>query len=779
MAIDFTPDPRSVYFNSLFEHEGYEQILLQGIETLNNNPFDIKENNQANKKINLALKVLQSGIETEKNTETQYIQNLINNIQDKELKQIFSNQINQIFGESFDYIKFIDLINSILLGTNNYLATIQLEQKRMNELDKAYKSLIDTTNKTQNEIKQEQENIKNIYLERHSMNNSQYSSFFSNITPTIDYLLAQYITNISNKIIRNKEALALIESQIAAQSGNNQSIGTYILNNVIEQTKNAIPFIATKALEDNAASLNEMLSFIEIQEFSHIKINGEEMDFGLKNKKSKNIKLDLEAEKLEDKIKTSGDRLAKLLLEIEPNLNPKDTSNILVNILNQKSRSGKERESIFDLITKLRQEMEILETNEENLKKIQNKRSKEYSSINENIFSNKQNIAKLQQRISRFVHSKIKGIIKKETEEQAKVLAAKKINEILKPSIISITGPQFSEIIDNYFQNIGENFFSGPKNTKADTVTIILSLDQSNTKLQDKKILNAINNGLKGSESLFYDTFQEALPKAGEATSFKQGRSAWFSAVTSQRERILQNIKLNNKTEQQKAEILAQIAKQMKNSIVITETMKTFNQYNNDIGFLGGSIGPNILQQINNFAELFEKAGVPISTQEQDWLLTALVNCSTATIGTDNKEPIEKYLSAMAGFAVFDEGAAEIEMLVDTTQNIYIDYSPQIMHLYKLNGLYFPGSYILQRIYDNLQNYINNMTSTAINNDGAVIRATASEKLIGSHKQDEGPARWERVYQAAQDRSVTSIEVAFLSGLFNIIEQLYDNFKNI
>lgn len=39
---------------------------------------------------------------------------------------------------------------------------------------------------------------------------------------------------------------------------------------------------------------------------------------------------------------------------------------------------------------------------------------------------------------------------------------------------------------------------------------------------------------------------------------------------------------------------MKELARQMKESIVVTETMKTFNQYNNEIGFLSGSVGSNI-----------------------------------------------------------------------------------------------------------------------------------------------------------------------------------------
>lgn len=97
--------------------------------------------------------------------------------------------------------------------------------------------------------------------------------------------------------------------------------------------------------------------------------------------------------------------------------------------------------------------------------------------------------------------------------------------------------------------------------------------------------------------------------------------------------------------------------------------MKTFNQYNSKLGFIAGSMGPNVSKQVNNFAELFEKAGVPMTPTEVEWLEIALVNCSSAAIGYKIKDPIEKYLSVLAGFAIFDEGSLEIEMIVQETTN--------------------------------------------------------------------------------------------------------------
>lgn len=781
MPLDFTPDKNSVYFSSLQYYPEYSSVLQQGQSYLHKNPFDATKNARAEQKIQNALKILQDGIVKERAIEKQYTQNIIKGIKDKEIKKIFFEQFDKIFkDDNFDYMNFINLVNSILLGAENYQSILKLEEKRLGDLNTVYKNLIDTTNKTNEEIEDEQKQIRDIYLQRHSLSNSKYSEHFSKIIPTIDYLLAQYITNVSDKIFKDENLREIIKKQIISQQRNDQEVGTYILNNVMVQIDKEIPMIVQAALEDNAVSIENLLNQIEIDEFSHIEINGQKPDFGITEKKTKNITINRKEQDLEKIITTKGNNLAKLLLDVVPKLNRQDKDNPIVNILNKQINVSGKDEQVFTLIEKLQKEISELEKAQKELKKIKTHGDKNNQRQNlETTINNKLDIIpRLKQRISSFVHSEIKSLINAEVTDQAKILAAEKIREILTPAIISITGPQYSELVDTAIQKVGTAIFTGPQNVKADTITIQLSLNNSSKskkKLQDKNIIKSVDQALKQTQEDFYKNFFKGLPKAGQSTSYAKGRESWQKAVMTQKNSVLDKLEFANKTKSEQTKILRELAQQMKESIVVTETMKTFNQYNNDIGFLSGSLGSNIVAQVGNFAELFEKAGVPMSSSQQEWLVTALINCSPYTIGEYNKGPLEKYLSIMAGFAVFDEGSAEIEIIANKTKRDYLNYSPQIMHLYKLNGMYFPGSYVLSRIYDNLEKEAVEATSEIVNNDGAVISASASEELIGSHKTDEGLARWIRVYEGAKD--VTSISVAFISGLFNIVQQLQDAFN--
>jgi hypothetical protein len=155
------------------------------------------------------------------------------------------------------------------------------------------------------------------------------------------------------------------------------------------------------------------------------------------------------------------------------------------------------------------------------------------------------------------------------------------------------------------------------------------------------------------------------------------------------------------KDDKESAAALRELALSMKDNIIVTETDKTFNTYFNDIGFVNGSLGGNLTTQLQNFQELFNAAGVGMTNTEVEWLEIAIVNCAHRALGAEKKDPIEHYLSTLAGFAVFDEGSAELELIASKAPQDIIELgSPQLMHLYKLDGLYYPGSFVLERIYE-------------------------------------------------------------------------------
>ena len=205
--------------------------------------------------------------------------------------------------------------------------------------------------------------------------------------------------------------------------------------------------------------------------------------------------------------------------------------------------------------------------------------------------------------------------------------------------------------------------------------------------------------------------------------------------------------------------------------------MKTYNQYQNDLGFGGASLGPSVQQQLSNLDFLFQQAGIKISDSDLKWLQSAVINCSpTSMFGEKNKSVIENYLSSLAAFAMFDEGGAEMQIIKDLKDKVTLreHSSPNILHLYRVNGIYIPGSVVLQRTIDELSKCLQYGTlaiQTTNRGAGVTIVNTMNEGMVPNRKgviTDTDP--WGTV--ASQTDSHVKIKIMFLAGLLDIVRDM-------
>ena len=781
MALDFMPDWRSVYFQSLATYPGYEDIYAQSQMALGN----IIDTNVEQRWINdnrftVALQILAQGIITEKAAEQEYINTLLSNpiLNDAALSN-YKQRLSHIFSsENIDYIELIKLLNEILLGVDNFKSILTLESKRLKELDVAMKKLKSQelekereANKSNKNILTEQQlndkikkDIRNIYLQQHTYADSRFADYFQDITPTIDNILADYVQKACNTILQSEEFFNQFETNWLANATKNE-LTLDILASVLGQINTQIPKIVQRIINDNQYNKtnNEIINDLISQATDNIET------FNLENEKlfrhGNFTGLSINKQK---EIETSGEQLADQLLNVYLAVNEKSTlGEILQSRVNKRK---KDSVTIYQLLQKIDMQMNRLQ-----------------ESINKNMSDDslkaiKYNITRLKQQVSTAVHKQLKNKLANAVSQQAKKDLMQSINASFSQSSIKISGPTFSEVIDKIIQNknlFSQTFWSGSKNQKVDTITITLNPNPIHTTLNfsTQEIQNEIDNLIKDKMNDFYTDFTDNI-HANLGFSLERGKTAWEKAVDENYKKLTTTIAEQSESEEELAKKLQQLAEEIKNSIVVTSTMKTFNKYNNEIGFVNGTLGATIGAQLDNIQSLFTSAGVPLSKAELSSLKVLIVNCSDATLGASNRPALEKFLSSLAGFAIFDEGSAEVQMIANSMTNNYVSTSPRLMHLYKLNGLYFPGSFILQRIYDNLQNTAQDLQSQEKNTDGVQILATASEALIRSHKIS-GAQRWADVYQRASSKDITSINVTFLSNLVNIVGQLLDSFNNI
>ena len=235
------------------------------------------------------------------------------------------------------------------------------------------------------------------------------------------------------------------------------------------------------------------------------------------------------------------------------------------------------------------------------------------------------------------------------------------------------------------------------------------------------------------------------------------------------------------KEQQEIIKIIEEIKEKISNTIYRSDTMKTYTEYQNKIGFLGGSIGTNLHEQLGSINQLFTEMGIGLNENEITLLESLIINTSYySIIGKKYKGVIERYLSSIAAFALFDEGGAEIELLQDQIKGKVDKTSPKILHLYRLNSIYFPGSYILQQTLKGVLELGKVMT---INTHGAriTINNPVNYSIIPNRPWSMGQTintrPWQEVSEYAQNN--VQLQITFLAGMIQILTNLESRMQNI
>lgn len=434
-------------------------------------------------------------------------------------------------------------------------------------------------------------------------------------------------------------------------------------------------------------------------------------------------------------------------------------------------------------------------------------------------------IAGLKNRVSRQLHQDIvkaaEDFIGQGKSETATINA---LRDGLQGMRISISGPTISELRQSIIQSGKDmivNYQTGKINRKNDVVTIAFAIDEEavsaklhplidSTAPSINEVLEASSNNMqKQFASDFSQYFYKQLQKLNTSVNFEHNSYAknaqiFFEYAKKQEEAMQKSDETFTEVtsmwhDYEKQQLAAgveaeQIAKErtallqsLKDTFFISSTMKTYNQYQNNLGFKGGSIGANIQEQIDNMAELFRQAGVEMIESDKEWLMSAIINCSpNSIIGERNKNVIENYLSAMAAFTLFDEGAAELQIIKDLENpngSTIANSSPNILHLYVVNGVYIPGSYVLEQTCEQLEKCLTlcDMAIGLQNNGGASVKIYNPMTESGipnrgsSRPEDRDP--WGTI--GARAVKSVKIKVMFLGGLLDILNQLHNTMNNI
>ena len=429
-----------------------------------------------------------------------------------------------------------------------------------------------------------------------------------------------------------------------------------------------------------------------------------------------------------------------------------------------------------------------------------------------------------------------------EVAEQEKETLKYELNKMIKDGLenvkIKVTGPDLSEVLSAInFEQIDASHikvnWAGKTKIKNDVITISINNTQINfqtpintlIKRQTEKIATLIDQNLSRNEieeqlsvnviSAFQEATARGFARNTGAQSERYSKNARvflyqyarfmgkqrnvsdvYKKVLDDWEAYSNRLKKQGIDAYQQERIRERIVNSIKDSFYISDTVKTYNQYVDKLGFSGGSIGANLQSQLNNMQDIFKLAGMPISNSDMEWLYFLIINCADTTLhGRKNAPFIEQYLGSMAAFMLFDEGGAEVMILKDLmnkTKTLNVS-SPKILHIYNVNGVYVPGSYVLQQVYLNLQTCkvnIDKLSEPNFHGAGVRIVNPMNESMIpnrGQNKQlnDQNKKKakpldtdpWGTIAKKAA-KSV-SLEIFFLAGLLDIVNSINEKMGNI
>lgn len=344
--------------------------------------------------------------------------------------------------------------------------------------------------------------------------------------------------------------------------------------------------------------------------------------------------------------------------------------------------------------------------------------------------------------------------------------------------ILSTTG--FSNFVT---ENIGKLTIPGTQIQYKSDITFAFS--NPTVDLGDidfNKLLSTNRLGIKDKEFLANrgDFFlKEYQKKAKGSTSVTDAIEAW---KTTQKKTLEVEEKLSSKG-------LSQLEKFIEGIIDGSISVKEYQLYNDDFGYHMGSMGGGgrVVEAIPNIVKMLETGG--IGPLDAEIIITALLNCfEDSIIGTEMLDDLKNLLIGGAAMMLFDDGFANCKGFLDKMADELKVSSTKLtpsLHLLYLNGVYYPQSYILTNVINNLNIVYSDIVSKAdtLTEENGQNRLELfnplSSSILDTVRNDDSYTkereRWDAVSLYAQE--TVKISFMFMAGMLDILTNITNAFN--
>ena len=191
------------------------------------------------------------------------------------------------------------------------------------------------------------------------------------------------------------------------------------------------------------------------------------------------------------------------------------------------------------------------------------------------------------------------------------------------------------------------------------------------------------------------------------------------------------------------------------------------------IGFSGGAMGKdnNGFSVIDNILAMGKKAHILDVKDDAEWLKFALINSGLGLLGFKNRSSLENYFSLFASYLMFDDAQLMIsQALAESAQEIGKTNSVQEIHLYVINGVYIPQSYILEELYKHMQEIKANGNFYKRNLSESTVRT----QIYGYNVGSKYPGNTEEDWRRESDNAIkqTKIKMYYMMNFADLVNQL-------
>lgn len=326
--------------------------------------------------------------------------------------------------------------------------------------------------------------------------------------------------------------------------------------------------------------------------------------------------------------------------------------------------------------------------------------------------------------------------------------------------------------IHGFLAEVGEALSSAGGKIKGSPATDVVTVDYFSANIK-----------IELSREDYLDSIQSSLEQIGIIQGKRSTETRMKSHIADLQE------------EQKKLKLIEQsITHQLQNSSF--EQKQDFFIYHESLKFYQGiesakatSFHGRALNIINALDSLYAAEGMSNSFQliDQKLLYSIIMNLSDFAIASAHKPTVENYLSIFAGLLMFDDIANIAIDAAEYANNKITNEAGQAysIHLYMVNGIYVPGSYLLSSIAEVISNHEiirGNAKAHAIIDTPAFDNKEKNKKFkqiavdTGSKQYNQfNESEWKKASEAVAKN--TKIKIVFLTNFFQFLKDINSVFE--